>query len=197
MTMPPRTARAVLRRDHPARPNDPYPASGTPIAAFRYLSALVLVRAVRAVPLRPGEDADYIVGRDFAVAWRAADTEDWRGITVPAGLLTDLTSVPGPFRWFVDRVGPWLEAAILHDYLYIAWQDVPGRGPREEDRRFADDIMLAAMREAGVGAFRAWIIHRAVRLFGARAFAWPDERRYVSLDDPALREQLAFTLPTG
>jgi hypothetical protein len=187
----------MRRFDHPAQPLDPYPSPGTPIVAFRYLSALVLVRALDAVRLRTGEDADYIVGRDFAVAWKADEAEDWRAITVPAGLLTDLTSVPGPFRPFVDRVGPWLEAAILHDYLYIAWQDVPGRGPREDDRRFADDMMLAAMREAGVGEVRAWIIHRAVRLFGARAFARTEGERYVSLDDPALREQLAFTLPSG
>ncbi len=192
MTVPGRKARAMRRFDHPARPLDPYPAPGTPVVAFRYLSALVLVRALGAVRLRTGEDADYIVGRDFAVAWKAAEAEDWRAITVPAGLLTDLTSVPRPFRWFVDRVGPWLEAAILHDYLYIAWQDVPGRGPREADRRFADDMMLAAMREAGVGAFRAWVIHAAVRLFGTRAFARPDDERYVRLDDPALREQLAL-----
>lgn len=197
MTVPSATTRAMRRFDHPAQRLDPYPPPGTPIVAFRYLSALVLIRPLGAVRLRTGEDADYVVGRDFAVAWKAADAEDWRGIAVPAGLVTDLTSVPRPFRWFVDRVGPWLEAAILHDYLYIAWQDVPGRRPREVDRRFADDMMLAAMREAGVGAFRAWAIHRAVRFFGGRAFARLDEKRYVSLEDPALREQLALALPRG
>lgn len=192
----------LRRHDHPARPLDPYPAPGTRVAGLRYRSALVLVRPLGTVRLRTGEDADYVLGRDFAVAWRAPGREEggegeWRGVTVPAGLLTDLTSVPRPFRWFVDRVGPWLEAAILHDYLYIAWADVPGRGARTEDRRWADDMMLAAMREAGVGRVRAWAIHAAVRLFGGRAYARIEQDRYVDLQDPALRAQLAFAWPGG
>ena len=183
----------MRRYDHPAQPADPYPPPGTPIAGFRYLSALWLMRPRDAVKLRTGEDADYIVARDFLVEWRPEGSE-WRAIVVPAGLITDLTSVPRPFRWIVDRVGPWLEAAILHDYLYIAWQDVPGRRPTRADRRFADDMMLAAMREAGVGQWTAGAIWLAVSLLGGRTFAEPNAERYA--DPGTFRAPVRdFTLP--
>jgi Protein of unknown function (DUF1353) len=100
-------------------------------------------------------------------------------------MLTDLASVPRVARWLVDRVGPHLEAAIVHDFLYIAWQDVAGgRGAREEDRRFADELMRVAMESAKVGATSRFVIHNAVRSFGGRAFEEPNERRYWRPDAP-------------
>ena len=69
---------------------------------------------------------------------------------------------------FVGRVGPHLEASIIHDYLYIAWQ-VKNVDATEERRRFADDLMLAAMKAAGMGC-KADIIYRAIRLFGKPVF---------------------------
>ena len=186
----------MRRFDHPAMPVNPYPAAGTPVVGFRYDTALVLLRLKDAPKLRTGEDADYLTGRPYAVSWCGPDAE-WQEIVVPARLITDLTSVPRVLRWVIGRVGPWLEAAIVHDYLYIAWQDVPGRVPSEEDRAFADDIMLAAMREASVIDWMARAIHWAVRSFGASAFARVHDDRYVDLDDPAIIEQLAFQLPRG
>lgn len=184
----------MRRFDQPAQPVDPYPSAETEIAGFRYDSALVLVRAKDAVKLRTGEDADYIVGRDYLCSWRPPEG-DWRQLRVPAGLVTDLASVPAPFRGVVGRVGPWLEAAIVHDYLYIAWQDVPGRGPQPADKRFADRIMLAAMREAQVSAWRMCTIYGAVTLFGGATFERPNADRYVDLDDLDLSGQMAETVP--
>ena len=76
---------------------------------------------------RLGEDGDYILQHPFEADYEI-DGDEWRRLTVPRGLITDLTSVPRPLRVFVGRVGPWLEAAIIHDYLYVAWQDVRGGG---------------------------------------------------------------------
>ena len=118
--------------DHPAQPMNPYPGDGATLSGFRYETALSLIRPKGSVELRKGEDADYVLQHDFMVSLKIDGQR--RAIVVPRGLITDLTSVPRPFRIFVGRVGPWLEAAILHDYLYIAWQDVPGRGARPEDR---------------------------------------------------------------
>ena len=184
----------MQRFDHPALPVDPYPAPGTIVAELRYDSALVLVRLKDAPRLRSGEDADYLTGRPYLVSWRT-DGGDWVQIVVPAGLITDLTSVPRPLRWVIGRVGPWLEAAIVHDYLYVAWQDVPGKVPGEADRAFADAIMLAAMRAAQVRPWTAAAIHWAVRTFGGRTFAQPKPDRYVDLNDPAIRDQMAFVQP--
>lgn len=184
----------MQRFDHPARPTNPYPEPGTRIEAVRYDSALVLLRLKDAVRLRTGEDADYILAEDFVLSWKPAG-EPWRAIVVPAGLVTDLTSVPRLLRWIVGRVGPWLEAAIVHDYLYIAWQDVPGLVPTREMRRFADDLMLEAMLEARVRPWMARAIHWAVSRFGGGTFAEPNEDRYVKLDDPDIAAQRSFNLP--
>lgn len=184
----------MQRFDHPPQPIDPYPFPGTKIAALRYDSALILARLRDAPKMRNGEDADYLTFRPYSVSWKS-QTGDWQQITVPAGFITDLTSVPWFLRWIAGRVGPWLEAAIVHDYLYVAWQDVPDKSPTREDRRFADDIMLAAMKEADVRSWMAWGIHKAVSLFGGRTFDGRNPERYVSLDDPALDDQFDFAVP--
>ncbi|MCY4463595.1 MAG: DUF1353 domain-containing protein [Albidovulum sp.] len=71
-------------------------------------------------------------------------------LKVKRGFPTDLTSVPRPFRPFVGRVGPHLEASIIHDYLYVAWQ-IGGLPPTDDMRRFSDEVMLAAMPASGMG----------------------------------------------
>ena len=184
----------IQRSDHPEAPANPYPDAASTITGFRYDSALVLLRLKDAPKMRDGEDADYLTGQDYFVSWRDGAGE-WTQIRVPEGLLTDLTSVPRPLRWVVGRVGPWLEAAIVHDYLYVAWSDVPGRGAREADRAFADDLMRAAMREARVNGLLVWAIHASLRLFGAQGFRRSSERRYVDLSDPAVQAQLPFRMP--
>ena len=183
-----------MRHDHPDRPTNPYPDAWTGITFFSYRSALSLIRPLNTVQTRLGEDGDYIVQRDFLVDY-AVDQCEVQQIVVPRGLVTDLTSVPVIFRIFVGRVGPWLEAAILHDYLYVAWQDVPGRGPRDRDRLFADRLMLVAMEEAGVGPLRRLAIYLFVRWFGASAYARVNPDRYADLDEPELEGALAFQIP--
>lgn len=181
------------KRDHPAQPTNPYPDGWERISGFEYLSALSLIRPLNTVQDRLGEDGDYILQHDFVVAIEIDG--DRRAIAVPRGLITDLTSVPRLLRVFVGRVGPWLEAAILHDYLYIAWQDVPGKSPRPRDRLFADTVMLEAMEAAGVGRLTRRAIYLFLRAFGRWAYARPNPERYADLDDPALRGRLAFSLP--
>jgi Protein of unknown function (DUF1353) len=164
---------------------NPYPSPDwEEISDFEYLTPLRLCWDPRAGAKRDGEDTDYVVSDDYRVRYQL-DGEA-REITVPAGMLTDLVSVPWSARWLVDRVGPYLEAAIVHDFLYIAWQDVAGRGARPEDRRFADELMRVAMETAGVGATLRFVIHSAVRIFGRRAYKEFDARRYWRADLPAL-----------
>jgi Protein of unknown function (DUF1353) len=164
---------------------NPYPSPGwEEISGFEYLTPLRLYRDAKAGPKRDGENADYVVSDDYRVRYQLDGAA--REITVPAGMLTDLVSVPWFARWLVDRVGPYLEAAIVHDFLYIAWQDVADRGARQEDRRFADELMRVAMETAKVGATLRFVIHSAVRIFGCRAYEEFDERRYWRADLPAL-----------
>ena len=183
----------MQRHDHPDRPLNPYPDSWERLEGFEYLSALSLIRPLNSLQNRLGEDADYILQHDFNVALRI-DGER-RAITVPRGLITDLTSAPKLLRVLIGRVGPWLEAAILHDYLYIAWQDVPGKQPTPRDRRFADCAMLLGMEAARVSYVTRWAIFLFLRAFGGGVYRVPNEKRYVDLDAPELRGSLAFSLP--
>ena len=73
-----------------------------------YRTALHLVRGRAA--FRPG------------VVFRTAAPFDVRlhGLTfrVPAGTTTDLASIPRAWRWLFDRLGPMLEASVVHDAAY-------------------------------------------------------------------------------
>jgi len=168
---------------------DPYPASEAEIAHVRFDSGLHLMRPRNAAQLyRFGEDAEYIVARDFRLSYRLADEESYREIVVPAGMLTDLASVPRLMRVFVGRVGLHLEPAIVHDYLYIAWQAVEGKAPSSKDRSFGDRLMFAAMKEAGVHWFHCHAMYLAIRLMGGGLFKGRNERMFVNMDDPEFQD---------
>lgn len=166
-----------------------YPDSDAEIAHARFDSGLHLMRPKNAATLyRFGEDAEYIVARDFRLSYRLAGEEDYRQITVPAGMLTDLASVPRLMRVFVGRVGLHLEPAIVHDYLYIAWQAVQGKSPNSTDRSFADRLMFAAMKEAGVHWFHCHAMYLAIRLMGGGLFHSRNERLFVDMSDPEFQD---------
>jgi len=177
----------------PDFPN-PYPDGPVEVTGFSSRSALVLMRAaqVSEVRYREGADADYILAADYTVTWTAKGGVS-KTLVVPRGMLTDLTSVPPVFRGLVNRVGPWLEAAIVHDFLTIAWRTLDGQGTVER-RKFADDVMMAAMEFAQVG-FRRHLIFGALR--AAALVSYPRQvdpttqtALYVDLDDPDLQAQL-------
>ena len=119
---------------------------------------------------RPGISSSrdlYVVMKPFEVSFKLDGKEHC--ITVPKAMVTDLASVPWALRWYVGRVGKHLEAAVLHDYLYIAWQ-ILGIKPTKDMRCFSDKMMLAAMRASGVGRKRRKIIYKAVSWFGRSSF---------------------------
>ncbi|MEM9247248.1 MAG: DUF1353 domain-containing protein [Pseudomonadota bacterium] len=141
----------------------PYPEGSTGVRSLTYRDDLTLLRFKDAARTRTGEDAKFVLGADYRVTWINGDDIP-QDIVVPRGLLTDLTSVPPLFRGLVGRVGPWLEAAVVHDYLTIAWRILDGQGTVER-RRFADDIMWAAMTAAKVGFLRKALIYSALRVY--------------------------------
>ena len=160
--------------------HDPYPdREWNRIWGFSYESDLHLLRLRRGLPgIR--REAQYIVAQPYPVSFKLDDEGTRRNITVPKGMLTNLASVPCPLRWYAGRVGPHLEAAIVHDFLYMAWQDLDIR-PTRSMRRFADRMMLAAMLAAGMCS-KAYSIYSGVRLGGCGAFRSRERCRYVDLD---------------
>ena len=155
----------------------PYPGGFQRIIDFRYETPLHLTRSIDAVRTRREHDANYIVAEPYRVTFRV-DRSPW-SLTVPAGLITDLASVPRWARRVVDRVGPHLEAAIVHDWLYIAWQDLSNGEPLRQDRDFADAVFLAGMKAAKVKKMQQLMIYRTVRAFGWPMYRDRNEERYV------------------
>ena len=176
----------MTTHDHDTTISEPYPNTkdiSKEIVRFKYISSLVLVRKPKAITERSGPDPNYIVGKLYKAKYKLDGDDDWRTIVVPAGMLTDLASVPRPARSFAGRVGRHLEGAILHDYLYLAWQDRDGGIPDEKERNFADRLFLAAMVAARVPRYKRWAIFRAVDLFGRGAFESREEKRYVDVGE--------------
>ncbi|EEC0864570.1 DUF1353 domain-containing protein [Salmonella enterica subsp. enterica] len=78
-------------------------------------------------------------------------------ISVPAGFVTDLASVPRIFWALLPPDGKYAKAAIIHDYLY----DNALRTKKEADRIFLDGMTVL-----GVPKWKRTIMYWAVRLFG-------------------------------
>lgn len=97
-------------------------------------------------------------------------------ITAPRGFPTDLASIP---RWgwvLLPPDGPWVKAAVIHDFLYTTggrgvWKHQPIGITREPySRKEADWILRDAMENRGVDRLRRWVIWAAVRLGGRRGW---------------------------
>ena len=79
---------------------------------------LVLLDNRDAPAIRAGRSL-WALQRDLS--YTTGDTSDV--ITVPAGFVTDLASIPRLVWSFYPPDGPWVKAAIIHDFLY----DTQGR----------------------------------------------------------------------
>ncbi|WP_428150910.1 DUF1353 domain-containing protein [Brevundimonas sp.] len=114
-------------------------------------------------------------------------------ITVPAGFVSDLASIP---RWcwiILPPDGPWAKAAIVHDFLYAT--SGSGHWKKRHDgrtrltpygRREADDVFREALANRGVDPLRRTILWAAVRLGGANGWGADDSRqREVTDQDEA------------
>lgn len=170
----------------PRNPPLPYPAQSVVVEKVAFQNDLVLFRTSEDLVGRIGDQDVYLVGAPKTIHWFRPDGA-CAEITVPLGFITDLTSVPRPLRWLISRAGPWLEAAVVHDYLYVAWDTVEGGVARERDRRFADDIMLAGMRAANVPDWQAKAIYFAVRTFGRGGFTARQACYFGNQRDPRLQ----------
>jgi len=103
-------------------------------------------------------------------------------ITVPPGATTDLASIPRAFWRLYPPDGPWLKAAVVHDWLYRNQGINCGQMVRAEgvnwrvtySRAQADAILKEAMGVLGVGWLEREVIYRAVRLGGGSGWGAGD-----------------------
>lgn len=144
--------------------DDPYPPRFTSIKLLAQETDLMIARP--RLRVRPGEDreTEYVLARDFTVLFNV-DGKPWR-VTAPAGMLTDLATSKWFTRPILGRVGPHLEAAILHDYLCIAWQDLTGPSrrdrPRPGDFEFTNAAMMAMLEGSGLHPIVIWGVRKVI-----------------------------------
>lgn len=98
-------------------------------------------------------------------------------ITVPPGFVTDLASIPRAAWSVYPPDGPWVKAAMIHDFLYGThgtglWKGHPRGISRitPYTRAEADDILREAMENRGVGLVTRTVIWSAVRAGGAKGW---------------------------
>ena len=86
------------------------------------------------------------------------------GYVVPAGFVTDGASIPRIFWSLVGSpfTGKYVEVAVLHDYLYSGAVDVSFKE--------ANRIFYKGLRKAGVNKLKAYLMYKAVSLFGKKRF---------------------------
>ncbi len=90
-------------------------------------------------------------------------------ITVPAGFITDLASVPRALWIIFPPFGKYTGAATIHDYLYVMGGKIPG-GARVYTKAYADGIFREACLVEGVGKIKAWLMWKAVCIGGKGNF---------------------------
>ena len=156
----------------------PYPShgDGTSITSASYANDLCLGRKEGAI-LKKNSEARYVVTRDYEVHYQIDGSNTKHSIIVPAGMWTDLASVGKIGRALIGRVGKHLEASIVHDWLYVAWQLYPpfstkfSAKPPARYRAFADNLFYHLLK-ASKGFY--WIeragMSRAVKTFGGGPF---------------------------
>ena len=91
-------------------------------------------------------------------------------LTVPAGFVYDLASVPEVLQWLIDDDQLSTLAPLVHDVLYQHGGRLPVEWVypyREFARREADALLLALAIRQGCPRWRAWAAWAAVR-----AAAW-------------------------
>lgn len=89
-----------------------------------------------------------------------------KSVTVPAGFVTDLASIPRVFWSILRPDGSYMQAAVVHDYLY--WV-------QDRTRDASDDILDLGMEELSVPGWKRFAITASVKQFGQGS--WDENSR--------------------
>lgn len=164
---------------------NPYPTKNSwdQVTNVMFVDDLVVKRFPIAVRAQhdPGVeiDAEFIVSEPFRLSYNL-DNGKGREVTVPKGFLSDGVSVLGNN----EGTRRFLEASIVHDYLYVAWQFLEApheRKPAKWDQQFADKLFYRALLESNVDSGTAWLMYKAVRSFGWSQYKERDPISFIDL----------------
>lgn len=96
-------------------------------------------------------------------------------VTVPAGYMTDLASVPWPASMLFPKSGKWNHAAVVHDWLC-------DHGRKVYSQAKIDRIFLDIMRLTGVNPIKRRLGYEAVAAY-QKIEAFRHRRDYNRPDD--------------
>lgn len=99
---------------------------------------------------------------EFTYLWKYKDLTV--KITVPAGFVTDLASIPRFARAIIPKLGKYNKAAVVHDYIYQYGHSI--------SRKMADQCFRDGMIDLGVSKWKRVLMYWAVRIGGW--VAWKD-----------------------
>ena len=85
-------------------------------------------------------------------------------IKVFKGFVTDGASVPHSLQWLYNPYGKYINAAVVHDYLYSTYNSTG------INRILADKIFRYIMKETGVDSRIVRKFYAAVKYFGATSW---------------------------
>ena len=85
-------------------------------------------------------------------------------IRVPKSFITDGASVPHSLQWLYNHYGKYINAAVVHDYLYSVYNNTG------INRTLADKIFRHIMKETGVDNRTVRRFYNAVKYFGATSW---------------------------
>ena len=99
-------------------------------------------------------------------------------IKVFRGFITDGASVPKSLQWIYDPFGKYINAAVIHDYLYSTYNNTG------INRALADKVFNFIMKETGVDNKTRRKFYTAVRCFGETS--WKPKLKNEGYKDRAI-----------
>ena len=99
-------------------------------------------------------------------------------IKVFKGFVTDGASVPHSLQWLYNPYGKYINAAVVHDYLYSVYNNTG------INRTLSDKIFRHIMKETGVDSRIVRKFYAAVKYFGA--ISWKSKLQNEGYKDRAI-----------
>ena len=99
-------------------------------------------------------------------------------IRVPKSFITDGASVPHSLQWLYNPYGKYINAAVVHDYLYSVYNNTG------INRTLSDKIFRHIMKETGVDSRTIRRFYNAVKYFGETS--WKPKLKNESYKDRAV-----------
>ena len=99
-------------------------------------------------------------------------------IRVPKSFITDGASVPHSLQWLYNPYGKYINAAVIHDYLYSSYNNTG------INRTLADKIFRHIMQETGIDKRTIRRFYIAVKYFGATS--WKSKLQNEGYKDRAI-----------